>query len=112
MKHFVAVCTSKEKALDLGVFEENIFEFEEWVGGRFSVWGPIGLPVMLAIGLNQFSEFLDGASQVDYHFKNEEAKKNLPITLALIGFWHSTICNYTSRAILPYETKLQYLPTY
>ena len=112
MKHFVAVCASKEKALDLGVLEENIFEFEEWVGGRFSVWGPIGLPVMLAIGLNQFSEFLDGASQIDYHFKNEEASKNLPITLALIGFWHSTICNYTSRAILPYETKLEYLPTY
>ena len=79
MKHFVAVCASKEKALDLGVIEENIFEFEEWVGGRFSVWGPIGLPVMLAIGLNQFSEFLEGASQIDYHFKNEEVSKNLPI---------------------------------
>lgn len=112
MQNFVAVCSSKEKALDLGIFEENIFEFDEWVGGRFSVWGPIGLPVMLAIGVDRFTKFLEGASQIDYHFKNEELAKNLPITLALIGFWHSTICNYTSRAILPYETKLQHLPTY
>ncbi len=112
MKNFVAVCSSKVKALDLGIFEENIFEFEEWVGGRFSVWGPIGLPVMLAIGLDHFSDFLAGASQIDYHFKNQEVSNNLPIILALIGFWHSTICQYTSRVILPYETKLQYLPNY
>ena len=112
MQNFVAVCSSKEKALALGIIEENIFEFEEWVGGRFSVWGPIGLPVMLAIGVDHFTKFLEGASQIDYHFRNEEVAKNLPISLALIGFWHSTICKYTSRVILPYETKLQYLPTF
>ncbi|MFL2803130.1 MAG: glucose-6-phosphate isomerase [Paracoccaceae bacterium] len=112
MQNFIAVCSSKEKALDLGIFEENVFEFDEWVGGRFSVWGPIGLPIMLAIGVDLFTQFLEGAAQIDYHFKNEEVSKNLPITLALIGFWHSTICQYTSRAILPYETKLEYLPTY
>ena len=112
LKNFVAVCSAKEKALDFGILKENIFEFDEWVGGRFSVWGPIGLPVMLSIGTDQFKNFLEGASQIDNHFKNEEISHNIPIILALIGFWHSSICQYSSRAILPYDSKLEYLPTY
>ena len=112
VKNFIAVCSSNEKALDFGVLKENIFEFDEWVGGRFSVWGPIGLPVMLAIGVDLFEKFLEGASQIDHHFKNKEVSQNLPIILGLVGFWHSTICQYTSRAILPYESKLEYFPTY
>ena len=82
------------------------------MGGRFSVWGPIGLPVMLSIGIDQFKNFLEGASQIDNHFKNEKISNNIPIILALIGFWHSSICQYSSRAILPYDSKLEYLPTY
>ena len=112
IQNFVAVCSEKQRALDFGILSENIYEFDEWVGGRFSVWGPIGLPIMLAIGVDQFKEFLEGGSQIDYHFKNEEISKNIPLTLALIGFWHSTICKYSSRAILPYESKLEYLTTY
>jgi glucose-6-phosphate isomerase len=112
MKNFVAVCSSRDKALDFGILEELIFEFDDWVGGRFSVWGPIGMPVMIAVGSSTFKKFLEGASLMDNEFKKSETIDNLPIMLALIGIWHSSICSYSSRAILPYEHRLEFLPLY
>ncbi len=112
LKNFVAVSCAKDKALEFGVLENQIFEFEEWVGGRFSVWGPIGMPVIMAVGTKIFRRFLVGASSMDKEFRNSEIVKNLPTMWALIGFWHSSICLYPSRAILPYEHRLKNLPIY
>jgi len=112
MNHFVAVCCAKDKALEFGITEDQIFEFKDWVGGRFSVWGPIGMPVMLAVGISTFRKFLEGASSIDRQFQNSEIPENLPIMLALIGIWHASICQYPSKAILPYEHRLEYLPMY
>ena len=112
MRNFVAVCSARDSALKFGILEDQIFEFEDWVGGRFSVWGPIGLPVMLAVGTATFRKFLVGARSLDKHFQKSETVENLPTMLALIGIWHASICQYPSRAILPYEHRLEYLTMY
>ena len=112
MKNFVAVCSAKNKALEFGVHEEKIFEFDDWVGGRFSVWGSTGLPVMLAVGADVFRDFLDGASSMDSEFRNAKPIENLPIMLALVGIWHASICKYPSRVVLPYEQRLEYFSLY
>ena len=112
MRNFVAVCSSRDSALKFGILEDQIFEFEDWVGGRFSVWGPIGLPVMLAVGTATFRKFLEGARSLDKQFQKSETVENLPTMLALIGIWHASICQYPSRAILPYEHRLEYLTMY
>ena len=112
MENFVAVCCAKNKALQFGVKEERIFEFEDWVGGRFSVWGPVGMPVMLAVGADVFRDFLEGASSIDREFQSAKPIQNLPIILALIGIWHTSICKYPSRVVLPYEQRLEQLPMY
>ena len=112
MRNFVGVCSSRDYALEFGILEEQIFEFEDWVGGRFSIWGPIGMPVILSLGAAVFREFLEGARSLDKEFQTSETAENLPTMLALVGIWHASICQYPSRAILPYEHRLEYLTTY
>ncbi len=110
--HFCAVSTALDKVAAFGINTERVFGFWDWVGGRYSLWGAIGLPIMLAIGPTQFGRFLDGAHAIDNHFKQAPIKKNIPIMLGLIGWWHRVICGYTSRAIIPYDQRLSRFPAY
>lgn len=110
--HLAAVSTAQDKTAALGIAPERVFGFENWVGGRYSLWGPVGLPILLAIGTEDFNEFLRGADAMDSHFQNAPLHENLPVLLGLVGIWHNNICEYGSRAILPYDQHLQRLPAY
>ena len=109
---FVAVSTAVQKTDAFGISRNNVFGFEDWVGGRYSIWGPIGLSIIIAIGAEAFESFLNGAQDMDMHFKTAEIGENLPIILALVGVWHNQICNYSTRAVLPYDQRLGKLPAY
>ncbi|WP_332065413.1 glucose-6-phosphate isomerase [Bartonella sp. CB189] len=111
-KHFVAVSSAIDKAIDFGIDSSKIFEFWDWVGGRHSIWSAVGLIVMLAIGAKGFRQFLEGAQRMDQHFKYAPLRENIPIRFALLGFWHRVICGYSSRAIIPYAQRLAHLPAY
>ncbi len=111
-KHLAAVSTADDKTAEFGITPDMVFGFEDWVGGRYSMWGPIGLSVMLAIGPQNFHAFLSGACAMDEHFVSAETSENLPILLALVGIWHNQICGYSTRAVLPYEQRLLRLPAY
>ena len=110
--HFVAVSTALDKVAAFGIQPERVFGFWDWVGGRYSVWSSIGLPVMLAIGPQKFREFLAGAHAMDEHFRDAPFESNLPMMLGLIGYWHREICGFNSRAIIPYDQHLARLPAY
>ncbi|MEM5499991.1 glucose-6-phosphate isomerase [Ahrensia kielensis] len=110
--HFCAVSTALDKVADFGINEDRIFGFWDWVGGRYSLWGAIGLPVMMAIGAVRFGEFLDGAHAMDKHFKDAPARENLPMMLGLIGYYHRAICDYSTRAVIPYDQRLSRLAAY
>ncbi|MEM9428412.1 MAG: glucose-6-phosphate isomerase [Pseudomonadota bacterium] len=110
--HFAALSSATEKTAAFGIDPARVFGFEDWVGGRYSVWGPIGLPVMLAIGPDTFRAFLKGAEAMDRHFAEAPFSDNMPLMLALTGIWHNTICGYETRAVLPYDQRLLRLPAY
>ncbi|WP_166415569.1 glucose-6-phosphate isomerase [Cochlodiniinecator piscidefendens] len=109
---FVALSSALDKTADFGIAEERVFGFEDWVGGRYSVWGPIGLSLMIAIGGEQFRSFLSGAKSMDDHFRTADFAENMPVMLALVGLWHNQICGYASRGVMPYEQRLSRLPAY
>ncbi|MFC3614871.1 glucose-6-phosphate isomerase [Lutimaribacter marinistellae] len=109
---FAAVSTALDKTGDFGIPEERVFGFADWVGGRYSVWGPIGLPVMIAIGPEDFAAFLRGGQAMDGHFRAAPWEANLPVMLALCGIWHRQVLGYPTRAVLPYEQRLARLPAY
>ncbi len=111
-QHLAAISTADEKTAAFGIDSERVFGFEDWVGGRYSLWGPIGLSIMLAIGHQNFQDFLSGAHKIDTHFQKQNGAKNAPLMLALVGIWHRNICGYATRAILPYEDRLARLPAY
>lgn len=111
-KHFAAVSTALEKVDAFGIPADRIFGFWDWVGGRYSIWSAIGLPLMIAIGPEDFGRFLDGAHAMDEHFRKAALPKNLPMMLGLIGYWHRAISGYTSRAVIPYDQRLARLPAY
>lgn len=110
--HFAAVSTALDKVAAFGIGEERVFGFWDWVGGRYSVWSAIGLPVMIAVGAENFRKFLAGAHAMDVHFRDAPLEKNLPVWLGLIGYWHRAICGYSSRAVIPYDQRLARLPAY
>ena len=110
--HLLAVSTATGLAQEMGIDPERVFGFADWVGGRYSIWGAVGLPVMLAIGCENFRTFLAGGSAIDQHFLTTDFEKNLPILLGLVGIWHRNICGYGTRAVLPYEHRLSRLPAY
>jgi len=110
--HFAALSSDPDKTAAFGIDPERVFGFEDWVGGRYSVWGPIGLSLMLAIGPEDFRAFLAGAAVMDAHFREAEGVENMPLMLALTGIWHNQICGYASRAVLPYDQRLARLPAY
>ncbi len=109
---FVAVSTALERTAAFGISPERVFGFADWVGGRYSVWGPIGLPVMLAIGPENFRAFLDGAAAMDVHFRTAPPAENMPMMLGLTGVWHAQVCGHPTRAVLPYDQRLARLPAY
>jgi glucose-6-phosphate isomerase len=109
---FAALSTSAEKTTEFGIDPSQVFGFEDWVGGRYSVWGPIGLSLMIAVGPKAFDAFLRGAQAMDNHFQVAEFHENMPILLALVGIWHNQTCDYATRAVLPYDERLGLLPNY
>jgi len=111
-KHFAAVSTALDLVAKFGIEADRVFGFWDWVGGRYSVWSAIGLPVMIAIGPRNFRAFLDGAHEMDEHFRTAPLQKNLPALMGLIGWWHRVICKYPARAVIPYDQRLSRLPAY
>ncbi len=108
----VAISTALERTAAFGIPPERVFGFADWVGGRYSMWGPIGLPMMLAVGPERFGEFLNGGYAMDRHFREAPLAENMPVLLALTGIWHRNICDYPTRAVLPYDQRLSRLPAY
>ena len=111
-KHFIAVSSSIEKAKKFGISENYIFPMEDWVGGRFSIWGSVGLSIMLSIGPDNFEEILEGACEMDQHFKNKPFEENIPVILALISIWYNNFFNAETEVIIPYSEYLKLLPSY
>ena len=111
-KHFVAVSSNKEKATAFGINEENIFDMWDWVGGRFSLWSTIGLPIAIHLGFDNFVELLEGAYELDEHFCNTPLEQNAPVILALLSVWNTTFLGAQSQVILPYDQSLHRLPAY
>ncbi|WP_024302843.1 glucose-6-phosphate isomerase [Pseudogulbenkiania sp. MAI-1] len=111
-RHFVAVSTNGEAVAAFGIDPENMFGFWDWVGGRYSVWSAIGLPVMLAVGFERFAEFLAGGHAMDQHFFNAPFERNMPVILALIGVWYNTFYGAHTHAIMPYDHGLRRLPAH
>jgi len=109
---FAALSTAMDKTAAFGIAPERVFGFEDWVGGRYSMWGPIGLSLMVAIGPEAFRAFLRGGQAMDTHFRAAPWAENLPAMLALVGIWHAQVCGYGSRAVLPYDNLLGRLPAY
>lgn len=110
--HFCAVSTALDKVAAFGIESERVFGFWDWVGGRYSIWSAIGLPLMIAIGPEDFGKFLDGAHAMDKHFREAPFRQNLPMLLGLIGFYHRNVLDYPTRAILPYDQRLSRFPAY
>ncbi|WP_185803470.1 glucose-6-phosphate isomerase [Pontivivens nitratireducens] len=111
--HFAALTTKPDAAAEqFGIPAQRCFGFADWVGGRFSVWSPIGLPLMIGLGPQKFGEFLAGAHEVDEHFRTAPLGQNLPVLMACVGVWHRNGCGYPTRCVVPYDTRLATLPQY
>ena len=111
-KHFAALSTNENAVTEFGIDKENMFEFWDWVGGRYSLWSAIGLSIALNIGFDNFKELLTGAHAMDNHFKNTEFDKNIPVILALIGIWYNNFFNAESEALLPYDQYMHRFAAY
>jgi glucose-6-phosphate isomerase len=110
--HFVAVSTNAEGVAGFGIDTKNMFGFWDWVGGRYSVWSAIGLPVILAIGFQGFQEFLSGAHAMDKHVATEDWDKNIPAQMAMLGIWYRNFHGAASHAILPYDQYMDRFAAY
>ena len=111
-QHFVAVSTNAKAVKEFGIDTTNMFPFWDWVGGRYSIWSAIGLPLAIAIGMQQFREFLAGAHAMDTHFQQAPLERNMPVILALIATWYRQFFYTSSQLIAPYHQDLQLFPTY
>jgi glucose-6-phosphate isomerase len=111
-KHFIAVSANKKNAIEFGIAKENIFDIWDWVGGRFSLWSAIGLPIAIDLGFERFTELLEGAHEIDNHFAKTPLEKNIPVILALLSTWNCTFLGAQSQAILPYDQPLHMLSAY
>ncbi|MDC7715027.1 glucose-6-phosphate isomerase [Vogesella sp. LYT5W] len=111
-RHFVAISTNRPAVQAFGIDVANMFGFWDWVGGRYSVWSAIGLPVMLAIGPEQFRQFLAGGAAMDEHFFSAPFARNMPVLLALLGIWYNTFYGAHTHAIMPYDHGLRRLPAH
>ncbi|MBV5310018.1 glucose-6-phosphate isomerase [Chromatium okenii] len=111
-RHFVAVSTNAERVTAFGIDTANMFGFWDWVGGRYSLWSAIGLPIALAIGFDRFVELLEGAHAMDEHFRTAPLAENMPALLGLIGVWYVNFAEARTHAVLPYDQSLRYLAAY
>jgi glucose-6-phosphate isomerase len=111
-KHFAAVSTALDKVSKFGIAPDRVFGFWDWVGGRYSLWGAIGLPIMIAVGAENFRAFLAGAHAMDEHFRSAPLDGNIPVLLGLVGYWHRVVCGYPARAVIPYDQRLSRFPAY
>ena len=111
-KHFVAMSTNREKVIAFGINPDNMFEFWDWVGGRYSLWSAIGLSIALAVGFERFEELLAGAHRVDEHFRTAPFERNIPVIMGLLGVWYNNFFGAETHAILPYDQTMQYFPMY
>lgn len=111
-KHFSAVTSNTSAASEFGIAEDNIFRMWDWVGGRYSLWSAIGLPIVIAIGQDNFDELLNGAYEADQHFKNAPMQENIPVTMALLGIWYNNFFDAQTTAVLPYDQHLHMFPAY
>ncbi|WP_292009605.1 glucose-6-phosphate isomerase [Chryseobacterium sp.] len=111
-KHFVALSTNVQEVKKFGIAEENIFEFWDWVGGRYSLWSAIGLSIVLAVGYENFEQLLKGAFDTDQHFQTAEFSENIPVLMGLLGIWYRNFYAATSYAILPYSQYLDRFAAY
>ena len=111
-KHFAALSTNAEAVAEFGIDTENMFEFWDWVGGRYSVWSAIGLSVAIFIGFTRFEEFLTGAFEVDEYFRSAPFDENIPVIMALLGIWYNNFWGAESHAILPYDQYLEHFAAY
>ncbi|MEZ8246366.1 glucose-6-phosphate isomerase [Vibrio splendidus] len=111
-KHFAALSTNATSVAEFGIDTDNMFEFWDWVGGRYSLWSAIGLSISLSIGFDNFAELLDGAHEMDNHFASTEFESNIPVILALIGVWYNNFHDAESEAILPYDQYMHRFAAY
>ena len=111
-KHFVAVSTNADEVRRFGIDTANMFVFWDWVGGRYSLWSSIGLPIAIAAGYGRFEQLLEGAHRMDEHFRTAPLEQNIPMTLGLLGVWYSDFLGAETLAVLPYDQYLQRLPAY
>jgi glucose-6-phosphate isomerase len=111
-KHFVAVSTNTKAVAEFGIDTANMFPFWDWVGGRYSVWSAIGLSVALAVGFGYFADFLAGAHAMDEHFREAPLEQNMPVLLAMVGFWNRQFLDAASLSIAPYHQDLNRFPAY
>ncbi|MAB78636.1 MAG: glucose-6-phosphate isomerase [Planctomycetes bacterium] len=111
-RHFVALSTNTQAVGEFGIDPENMFEFWDWVGGRYSLWSAIGLPIALVIGMDRFEELLTGAFEVDQHFRSAPLDRNIPVIMALLGVWYHNFFGAHTHAILPYDQYLHRFPAY
>ena len=111
-KQFVGITANTELALKAGITADNILSMWDWVGGRYSLWSTVGLPLALLLGMDHFRQLLAGAYAMDEHFKNRDFNKNVPVLMALIGIWNRNFLNLPAYAVLPYDNRLRSLPRY
>jgi glucose-6-phosphate isomerase len=111
-KHFVAISTNTEGVEKFGIDPENMFRFWDWVGGRYSLWSAIGLSIACTIGFENYRELLDGAHDMDDHFRHTQFRNNIPVVLAMLGVWYNNFFNSQSHAILPYDQYMHRFPAY
>jgi len=111
-KHFVALSTNQEAVTEFGIDPDNMFEFWDWVGGRYSLWSAVGLSIACVIGMDHFEELLAGAYDVDEHFQTAPLPENIPVLMALLGIWYRDFFGATSHAVLPYDQYLHRFPAY
>jgi glucose-6-phosphate isomerase len=111
-KHFVALSTNEKDVVKFGIDKANMFEFWDWVGGRYSLWSAIGLSIALTVGYDNFETLLKGAHQTDLHFRNTPFETNIPVTMALVGLWYTNFFGTQTEAILPYDQYMHRFPAY
>ena len=111
-KHFVAISTHSENVAAFGIDTDNMFEFWDWVGGRYSLWSAVGLSIALYIGMDNFEELLQGAYEADMHFYETPFEQNIPVIMGLLGIWYNNFYNVASHALLPYDQSMRYFADY
>ena len=111
-KHFVAISTNAENVTKFGIDINNMFEFKNWVGGRYSLWSAVGLSIALYVGMDNFEALLQGAYDVDEHFRTTDFEKNIPVIMGLLSIWYNNFYNAESHALIPYDQSMLYFANY